>query len=184
MIWASVLQDIVSFSLIMVHIQSMCFMMQPVIIQQHKIVEKDGSLKGHLIILLLQAEVCSYRHSKAKKLQTLQVHIPGLYYLEGKRKPEECFLQCLIGYFPQFTQSYLSTTPAIQCCLLLNSSFYIFENISIQSSLVIISHHHLIIISLLFASLHSLLQSIFSYRLVLFLQISDQFCFACWPFFT
>lgn len=32
MIWASVLQDIVSFSLIMVHIQSMCFMMQPVII--------------------------------------------------------------------------------------------------------------------------------------------------------
>lgn len=172
MIWASVLQDIVSFSLIMVHIQSMCFMMQPVIIQQHKIVEKDGSLKGHLIILLLQAEVCSYRHSKAKKLQTLQVHIPGLYYLEGKRKPEECFLQCLIGYFPQFTQSYLSTTPAIQCCLLLNSSFYIFENISISS------------ISLLFASLHSLLQSIFSYRLVLFLQISDQFCFACWPFFT
>lgn len=172
MIWASVLQDIVSFSLIMVHIQSMCFMMQPVIIQQHKIVEKDGSLKGHLIILLLQAEVCSYRHSKAKKLQTLQVHIPGLYYLEAKRKPEECFLQCLIGYFPQFTQSYLSTTPAIQCCLLLNSSFYIFENISISS------------ISLLFASLHSLLQSIFSYRLVLFLQISDQFCFACWPFFT
>lgn len=172
MIWASVLQDIVSFSLIMVHIQSMCFMMQPVIIQQHKIVEKDGSLKGHLIILLLQAEVCSYRHSKAKKLQTLQVHIPGLYYLEAKRKPEECFLQCLIGYFPQFTQSYLSTTPAIQCCLLLNSSFYIFENTSISS------------ISLLFASLHSLLQSIFSYRLVLFLQISDQFCFACWPFFT
>lgn len=172
MIWASVLQDIVSFSLIMVHIQSMCFMMQPVIIQQHKIAAKDGSLKGHLIILLLQAEVCSYRHSKAKKLQTLQVHIPGLYYLEAKRKPEECFLQCLIGYFPQFTQSYLSTTPAIQCCLLLNSSFYIFENISISS------------ISLLFASLHSLLQSIFSYRLVLFFQISDQFCFACWPFFT
>lgn len=53
--------------------------------------EEDGTLEGHLIILLLQAEVCSYRHSKAKKLQTLQVPIPVLYYFEVKRKPEEYF---------------------------------------------------------------------------------------------
>lgn len=54
--------------------------------------EKDGTLEGYLTILLHQAEVCSCRPSKTEKLQTLQKPVPVLYYLEVKKKLEECFL--------------------------------------------------------------------------------------------
>lgn len=130
--------------------------------------DKDRTLEGYLNILLLHAEVCSCRHSKTENLQTLQKRIP---VLKWRTNLKSVFSNAWLGTSYSLL-SVSSTHSTSNTTLPLNSCLCIFENISISS------------ISLLLPSLHSLVYSVFSYKLVWIFQISDQFNFLFWPFYT